>query len=259
MARPRLEVIRERGILYIGYTSNSLPFVFRNDNGELVGFDMELLAELSRDLNLELKSVYIKNIDDGPQMLRDGRVDIIIGGRAITPLRALDVAFSQSYTYHSAAFIVKDAKREDFATLQSIRRMEPLKLGMLSGTYYKKAVLEVFPHAQVITVPSPRSFFKGEVKDIDALVYSAESGSAWTMLYPEFSTIVPKGFRFKAPVGFLLPKGQIEYVSYISTWLNLKKDNGYIDKVYTYWILGENPKAKKRRWSVIHDVLGWEK
>lgn len=46
-------------------------------------------------------------------MLRDGRVDLVIGGRAIIPRRALDVAFSDSYTHHSVAFIVGDASVYD--------------------------------------------------------------------------------------------------------------------------------------------------
>ena len=258
-ARPRLNVIRERGTIRIGYSANSLPYVFRNDSGELVGFDMEMLSELSRDLNLKLKSVYIKNPKDGAGMLADGRVDIVIGGRAITPTRALDVAFSTSYSHHSVAFVVADARREEFATLQNVRRMESLKLGMLGSPYYKKAIQEKFPKATFVVVKTPRDFFKGKVKDIDAFVYSAESGSAWTMLYPEFSTVVPKGLKLKAPIAFHLPKGQIDYTQFISTWLDLKKENGYIDTVYSYWILGENPKAKKRRWSVIRNVLGWVK
>ena len=257
VARSRLAVIRERGTLRIGYSANSLPFVFRNDNGELVGFDMELLAELSRDLDLKLQAVYLKKTKDGTQMLRDGRIDIIIGGRSITPKRALDVAFSDSYTYHSVAFIVEDAKREAYASLRSLQQKEELTLGVVPISYYRKTLHELLPQAKLVTINTPRSFFKGKSPKVDAFVYSAESGSAWTMLYPEFSTVVPKGLSLKVPVAFLLPAGQMEYGQFINTWLKLKRANGYIDKVYDYWILGQNPKAKKQRWSVIRDVLGW--
>ena len=43
----------------------------------------------------------------------------------------------------------------------------------------------------------------------------------------------------------------------MNTWLKLKKENGLQKKVYDYWILGKNPEAKKPRWSVMKDVLGW--
>jgi len=77
------------------------------------------------------------------------------------------------------------------------------------------------------------------------------------MLYPEYSVVVPKGLSLKAPAGLTLPKGQLDYVQFINTWLQLKEENGQLKLIYDYWILGENPKAKKPRWSVMKDVLGW--
>jgi ABC-type amino acid transport substrate-binding protein len=64
--------------------------------------------------------------------------------------------------------------------------------------------------------------------------------------------------KIKMPVGFALPKTQLGFTQFINTWLEVKKDSVYLQSVYDYWVLGENPKAKKPRWSVKHDVLGWD-
>ncbi len=256
-ARPRLDVIRERGSIRVGYFSNKLPYAFRNDNNEVVGFDMEMLNALGRDLGIKIELTRLKKRKTEPQMLSDGRIDIIIGGTTITPIRALDVAFSDAYTYSTAGFMVTDARRDKFSSIDNIRAMESLNLGMLENVYYEKAAQGLFPNANLMVVESPRKYFKGQYKSIDAFVYSAEAGAAWAMLYPKYSAIVPKGLKLRAPVGLMLPKGQLEYVQFINTWLKLKKDNGYQQKVYDHWILGENPEAKKVRWSVMHDVLGW--
>jgi len=58
-------------------------------------------------------------------------------------------------------------------------------------------------------------------------------------------------------VGLPLPLGQADYVHFINTWLQLKKDNGFLQQVYDYWILGENPKKVVPRWSIMSNVLGW--
>ncbi len=255
--KSRLAIIRQRGTIRVGYAANSLPFVFRNDNGQLVGFDMELLAELATDLGLVIDSVYIKKRSDSAQMLADGRVDIVVGGHIITPLRALDMAFSKPYTHYTAAFIVADARREEFVSVEKINQMAGLRLGMLGSGYYNKTIQEKFPHAKMVPLATPRKYFKENSKDVDAFIFSAEAGSAWTMLYPQYSTVVPKGLRIKAPVAFRLPKGEGDYIQFVDTWLGLKEENGYIQQVYNYWILGDNPKAKKPRWSVMRDVLGW--
>ncbi len=257
-ARPRLDVIRERGSIRVGYFSNTLPFAFRNDNDKVVGFDMEMIHQLAKDLGLKIELTRLKNRKIEPQLLADGSVDITVGGRAITPERALDVSFSDTYTYHTAGFVLLDDRREEFASLDYINEMEQLNLGVGDNPYYKKLIRDLFPNAKLIPVESARKYFKGHYKDVDALVFSAESGAAWAMLYPDYSSVVPKGLNLKAPVGFALPKGQMDYVQFINTWLKLKKGNGTQQNIYNYWILGKNPKANKVRWSVLRDVFGWD-
>jgi len=257
-ARPRLDVVRERGTIRVGYFSDTLPFAFRNDQNMVVGFDMEIIHQLARDLDLKIELAHLETPGKEPQLLADGSLDVTVGGRAITPVRALGVAFSRPYAYHTAAFIVRDNRREAFASMDDIREMESLNLGMIRNPYYEKVVKDLFPDARVTPIDTPRQYFKGQYKDVDALVFSAETGAAWAMLYPEFSVVVPKGLKLKAPVGLTLPKGQQDYVQFINTWLTLKEDNGFLQRVYDYWILGENPRARKARWSVLRNVLGFE-
>ena len=257
-ARPRLDVMRERGTIRVGYFSQTLPFAFRNDQNRVVGFDMEMIHQLARDLNLKIELIHLENHKEEPQHLVDGSVDITVGGRAITPERAINVAFSDPYTYHTAGFVLLDKRREDFVELEAITEMKQLNLGVSNNSYYLKMVRNLFPHATLTSIESPRKYFKGHYKNVDAMVFSAETGTAWAMLYPEYSSIVPNGVKLKAPVGFALPKGQQDYVQFINTWLKLKSVNGYQKKVYNYWILGQNPKARKIRWSVVRNVFGWD-
>ena len=257
-ARPRLDIIRQRGSIRVGYYSQTLPFAFLNDQGQVVGFDIEMMHELARNLGIRIELSHLKDIRQGPQMLSDGRLDITVGGRAITPLRALDVAFSDSYTQHTVGFMVVDSRREMFGSVNKIRAIEDLNIGMLDVSYYKKLIQEMFPNAKLTTVEGPRKYFKGKYPDVDAFVFSAEAGSAWAMLYPGFTSVVAKDVKLKAPVGYALPKGQQDYVQFINTWLQLKKENMYLQSVYDYWIQGKDPKAKKPRWSVIRNVFGWD-
>ena len=39
---------------------------------------------------------------------------------------------------------------------------------------------------------SLREFFGAKRDDLDALVYSAEAGSAWTLIYPAYTVAVPQ-------------------------------------------------------------------
>ncbi len=255
--QPRLDIIMARKSIRVGYYKASLPFAFRNNNNKLVGYDVELLNEFAKDLNIEIAFIYLKNYKDEATLLANGSIDITVGGRAITPLKALTVNFSDSYTSHTAGLLLNDSKRDAFTNLYDIQAMETLTIGVGKSNYYQQIAKEYFPNAEIVAVSDIRHFLKGKHEQVDAVLFSTEVGSAWSMLYPEFSAIIPKGLKLKAPVGLVLPKGQADYVQFIDTWLRLKKDSGFQQKVYDYWILGENPKAKKPRWSVMRDVLAW--
>jgi Na+/H+-dicarboxylate symporter len=255
--RPRLDIINERGSIRVGYYANTLPYAFRNDHNEVVGLDMDIVHALARDIGLKIELTRLNDHKKEPQLLTDGSLDMTIGGLAITPNRAMHVAYSNSHTHHTVGLMMLDARRKEFSSVADINEMEQLNLGIPNTSYYKSSAQKIFPNAKMTIISSPRKYFKGQYEDLDALIFSAETGSAWAMLYPEYAVVVPKGLKLKAPAGLVLPIGQLDYVQFINTWLQLKEENGQIQKTYDYWILGENPKADKPRWSVMKDVLGW--
>jgi len=255
--RARQFVIRERGSLRIGYSANTLPFSYRNKEGQVVGFDIEMMHQLAKDLGVDLEITRIKDKKEASQLLDDGRLDIVVGGKAITPDLALEFIFSDAYTYHTLGLIVPDASRDKFSSITKVQDMHDLRFSAPNLAYYIDPLKKLFPEASFETVASPREYLKTKFKSTDAFIYSAEVGSAWTLLYPSFSVVVPQGLKIKAPVGYALPKGQLEFVQFMNTWLELKKDNGFRQKVYDYWILGKNTKKSKPRWSVMSNVLGW--
>ena len=257
-SRPRLDVILERGVIRVGYFSNTLPYSFRNNKAELVGYDMELIHELANDINLKIEFSHIKQRGDELAMLTDGRIDMVIGATAITPMSALKATFTKPYIYHTVGVVVKDKMRDEYSSLQYMIEKEDLKLAVPKSGYYSKLVKKLFPHAEVIEVTNARTFFKGDHKGADAFIYSTEAGSAWSLLYPEYTVVVPKGLKIKVPAAFKLPKNQQNFAEYLDTWIDLKKENGFMDKVYKYWIMGIDPKKKEPRWSVVRNVFGWD-
>ncbi len=253
----RLDVIRERGIIRMGYFSNTLPYSYRNNKGDLVGYDMEIINELAYDLNLKIEFSHIKQRKQATAMLNDGRVDILVGATVVTPENALNVSYTQTYIRHSAGIVVPDHFRDEASSLATINKIENLHLAIPASDYYRRIAKQYFPHATLTEVANPREYFKGMYKETNGYLYSVEVGSAWSMLYPEYTVLIPKGLKIKIPAAFALPKGQIFYAEYLNTWLALKRDNGFQDKIYQYWILGNDPKKKEARWSVLHNVLGW--
>jgi ABC-type amino acid transport substrate-binding protein len=135
--------------------------------------------------------------------------------------------------------------------------MDSLRVGVPATPYYKKWAREYLPKAETVFLGSPRTFFRGEAGDLDALVFLAEAGSAWTLVYPSFSVAVPHPDHIRIPMVFASRRGDLEFVETINRWLELHKADGTIDKAFDHWILGRSSKQEAPRWSVIRDVLEW--
>ena len=103
-----------------------------------------------------------------------------------------------------------------------------------------------------------RDFFTGKAGQLDALLTSAEGGSAWTLLYPEYQFVAPTIEGAAAPLVFpLASRDDFLFKEYLDHWILLRRLDGTIDRTFRYWIQGRSETTKRQRWSIIRDVLGW--
>jgi ABC-type amino acid transport substrate-binding protein len=249
-----LERIPERGTLRVGYIKDSLPFAFTNAHSNLVGFDIEMAHLLAKELGVNLEFLLIdrKNI---AKRLNDGYCDIVMTGLAITTGRAQKMAFSESYIDQTVAFIIKDHRRDEFKAWKDIKMIDSPRIGIPDVPYFVSLAHQYLPGAQIMPLTSPREYFKAEVKNLDALIFSAEAGSAWTLIYPDYSVVVPLPDPIAFPIAYPVARGDGEMVNFVNHWLALKKKDKTIAKIYDHWILGKGADKKEPRWSVIRNVF----
>jgi len=254
--KPRLAEIRERGYLRIGYVEDSLPFAFENEAGKLVGFDIEMAHRLAQEMKVKLELVRIDRAQ-AAAMLNGGYVDMIMSGMPLTLEGVREMTMSAPYMNQTLAFIVRDHRREQFSSRENVKNLQKLKLGVPNVPYYIAKVREYLPQAELVLLDSPREFFTRKADELDALVYSAEAGSAWTLIYPAFSVAVPQPDVLAIPLSYGMARGDSELADYVNTWVELKKNDQTIQALYDYWILGRSAAQQERRWSVIRNVLRW--
>ncbi len=255
--KSHLERIRERGFIRIGYNVDRLPWSFFNSNGELVGFDIDMAHKLASDLAVTLEFIPFE-AETLVQQINDNQFDITMSGIAITIPFLKDIDYSDPYLDVTPGFVVKADLKSEFATINNIKRTGSLNIGV--PAYKKDYAIKLtkdFPKFNVIMVKSVRSFFEDNKQNLDALALSAEGGSAWTLLYPEYEIVVPKPVITKHPLGYPIAKGDQQMLNFINNWINLKKKDGTIKQLYNYWILGKGTIAKEPRWSIIRNVLHW--
>ena len=258
--RSRLDRALERRVIRIGYLDHSLPFAFENSSGELVGFDIDLSHDLARDLGVSIEFVAIENTDDLEVWLNEDYFDIAVGGVADTVRRSRTIRFSEPYLFVTMALIVPDYRNEDFATLERAQSLRDLRIGVPAEGWFLDQLHTYLPDAETVVLDTIIEFFDRTDRGaaVDVLLYSAEAGAAWTLRYPAFEVVTP--FPRQISIPLVIPYAGTDDTAmdeFLDNWVMLRKNDGTVDRLFDYWILGEGAEQIEPRWSVIKDVLHW--
>jgi Na+/H+-dicarboxylate symporter/ABC-type amino acid transport substrate-binding protein len=252
----RLERIKQRGMLRVGYRPDNLPYTYFNQEGKLVGHDIDLAARLARDLNVGLELVGFRS-ESLARQLADDHFDFALSGLTDSLERSSAMLMSEPYLVVNMGLLVKDHQRSDFESEELINRRKRLRIGVVKGSYFEKRAADHFPNAQIVRLDSPRQFFDEDWRELDALATHAESGAAWTLVYPAYTVVNPLQRRDGAPVSMAIGGFDVVLDDMLNTWITLLRMDGTLDKLFDHWMLGKNTKPKPPRWSIIRDVLHW--
>jgi len=88
-----LDDILDKGTIRVG-VAEFVPWTFRAESGDLVGFEVDVAKKIASDMGVAAEfKVY--EWDAIIPALQNDEIDVIAGGMAITPERALKVNFSR--------------------------------------------------------------------------------------------------------------------------------------------------------------------
>jgi len=167
IAETVLEKIDRTGKFIAGTSKDALPFAYRNEDGELVGYSVDILnlilkqleTELERDLELELIALQPK---ERILELTDGDVDIICDASSFTWKRDREIDFSFSYSSTGTRLLAKTGN--DFWDAASLKGK---RIGAISKTTNEKSIRRAQPEAEIIIFQDRASGYaalqKGEI------------------------------------------------------------------------------------------------
>ncbi len=252
-----LERVRRRGVIRVGYNEDKLPFAYFNTHNELVGFDINMAHALARDLGVRIEFVrFERSLLE--QQLQEDCFDVVMSGLVGTLERSEHMMHTQPYMDVTLSLVVPDYRVRKFRTFDSMREIEDLTIGFvdLSRGFVHRLQL-LLPNANLVKLPTNTDFFEKAYRQCDALLISAESGSAFSLFYPDFEVVVPDTNRVSLPLFYAIAGRDDEMRNFLEHWVLLRRKDGTFEEQYEHWILGKSTKVKRHRWSVVKDVLGW--
>jgi len=251
-----IDRIRQTGIIRIGINEDSLPFSFYNTQGQMVGFDIELMLHLAEDLQVAIQFIPYEN-EYLLQQLDNDHFDIAVSG--ITPnlslLAASRMLYSTSYLDVHLALVVPDHKRNQFSDSESILKLKNTQAFVRKESNFSTRAHLLFPNLKVTELDSEAEFFNDKEYQDQIILTTAEGGSAWTLLYPDYVVVHPFSGRQGAPLVIAVSYEDLILEHFLSTWIKIKQTDGTIDALFAHWIQGETAKASEPRWSVMNYIF----
>ncbi len=250
---------RGRGTLRVGYDPTNLPFSFFNADKALVGLDVELATDLAESLGLRAEFIPVSWPELGA-MLDRGEIDVM-PGMWVRPYWFNTLQLSAPYFTGTIGLVVRDERREDFATIEALHHQRGLRIGVpLDTTQLAYALQRYFggTDATFVTFETSAEFFAGSHPDVDAFLMPAEGGAAQTLLHPAFTVVVPQPGPVKLPYAFGVALGAEAMSDAVNEWVGYATSAGIVDRGHSYWVLGKGAAPQSPRWSILRDVLGWQ-
>jgi proton glutamate symport protein len=246
--------IQRTGRLRVGYNASIVPFCYRNDDGELVGYDVAQAYDLARSLNVRLAFVPF----EWPTLERDlvaGRFDIAMSGIYATTDRLSRLSASQPYFQSPLALFLPERDARRFLTREQITAMDRPRIGVFDDPVLRPMLARVLPNAEIVVVPNYQVL--PDFARIDAAIWTLEQAASLARANHGISAVVPRDFGNPFLFTYLMPPDSGEMVSFVNYWLELRRADGFRERELDYWTRGQPRSTNEPRWSIARNVLHW--
>ncbi len=250
-----VEMIRNRGVLKVGYIPSNVPFSYYNNSGDLVGFDSAMASKLADDLGVKVEFIPFKK-EHLAASLKAGYFDIAMSGLGMDIEQMDKLSYVDPVLELNLAVATKDHKVNEFKRAQSILAMKDVTVAYVEhGDLIEKAKAN-YKNLNFVQIGGYKDFFRQKGDKYDAVIISAEAGSAWTLFFPQYGIAILED-KQRYPTAYAVAQDNLSLLNYVNNWQKLRKVDGHQQKLYNYWMLGIGATEEKPRWSIIRDVLHW--
>ncbi len=226
----------EKQTLVMGLDDTFAPMGFRNEKGEIVGFDIDLANEVAKrlDVNIEFQPIdwSMKETE-----LNAGNIDLIWNGYTITEERKEKVNYSEPYLANAQILItMADSPIETIADLKGKVVATQAESSSLDAARAQEGFIESLKNGALIEYATFNEVFNDlESGRSDAIIadevlaryYMKNKGSEQYKVLVE--NLGPEEF------GIGMRKDDTELLKNINDTFNEMKNDGTYDEIYAKW------------------------
>lgn len=221
----------KRGSLKVGL-SVFVPWAFKDKDGNLVGFEVDVAEKLAEDMGIEVEFVPTDWAGIIPALLT-GKFDIIIGGMGTTPERALKVNFSLPYETFGNDLVVNKNMLPDVDSLDDLNK-EDIIIAVHMGATPVETAKRFCPKAELHQFDNDEAVIQDVLNgNAHAAISSSPTPAFWQADHPDILYRPLGELITYEPCGFAVQKGDPDSLTYLNTWIRYNRD--WLEQRYDYW------------------------
>jgi polar amino acid transport system substrate-binding protein len=225
--------------LRVGMECTYHPFNFRNADGELEGYDVDVADAIGQQLAADLEFVCQKWDGMIPSLLSN-KFDLIVASMSITEERQKKIDFSDPYRVSIGQFIA--AKGQDLKLFNDDGSVNPdgfdgVKVGLQRATTYDSWIEAKAPNAEVLRYDGIEPLYLDlQNGRVDAIMtnpmkaylkfLSKEDGAGFEVVGPQIEDVK----YFGIGVGVGVRKGNEDLLKRINSVIKTITDDGSLEK-----------------------------
>lgn len=228
-----LDDVLKRKTLRVG-VSEFTPWTVRTESGELIGFEIDLARKLAEDMGVD-PDFKVYQWNDIINALQLGEIDIIAGGMAITPARALQVNFSRPVATSGVGLATNTEMTADIETLADLNDAS-ITITTVSDSLAAGVAQRLFTDANVQTFAEPGPA-EAEVLEGRAHAYLATMPEVRFLTLKNSRTVdMPISEPLLASSEALaVRRGEQELLNFLNAWVTARQSDKWIPTTHEYW------------------------
>lgn len=228
-----LEDILERGSMRVG-VSEFVPWTMKTNDGELIGFEIDVAKKIASDMDVDVEFV-VYEWADIIEALNKGEIDLIAGGMAITPQRALKLNFTLPTAVSGVGIATNTEMTKDIKSLAELNNP-----GIIVATVAETraaAVAEMFFNEANVNTFRTVAQAEEQVLKGRAHVYLAGMSEVKFLARRNGDTVdVPLNEPLLAQGEALaVKKGEQEWLNFLNSWVTARQTDQWLPTTRDYW------------------------
>ncbi len=231
-----LQDVLNGGVLKVGTTGDWNPMTIKDPKtNSYKGYDIDVMTELAKDLGVKVEFVATdwKTLVSG---VTSGKYHMT-GSASVSPKRAKATGYSTSYFSLATVPLTLKKNANKYKDWGDLNKPNVTVAATL-GTVQEKYVKLFFPKAKYKIVEAPaRDFQEVLAGRADAHITSNVEAYKLAEKYPQMMVVPVKAPKARTPIAMLLPQADQIWINYVNTWIGLKTERGFFDKLGRKWKL----------------------